>query len=73
MHQRAIVPGASVDYFGSADLGDWGIPLVEGTGVREYEMLSTVRDGSNERISIQVNTAGLARFFFRVSGQIPGI
>ena len=69
--RQSFAPGATFDYLGSTDLVFGETALQEGAAVGQYRVLSTEQFGFFEEQFIEVNTAGMPRFFLRVRAEMP--
>ncbi|MGB6222239.1 endonuclease/exonuclease/phosphatase family protein [Haloferula sp.] len=66
VYRRSIAPGLTWEYLAGDSLPLSETPLSPGIGYREYEVVSIVRFGDYEEVTLRVDTGLDSRFFFSV-------
>ncbi len=66
--RRSLAPGIVWTHQGNKDLSSIATDLVEGLGYAQYEIISAVRLGDYEQVTLTINKASDPTFFYRIKG-----
>jgi hypothetical protein len=64
--RRSLAPGIVWTHQGNRDLAAIGTDLIEGSGYAHYQILSSVRMGDYEEVTLTINKAADPSFFYRI-------
>lgn len=64
--RRSLAPGIAWNYQGNKDLSAIATDLVQGLGYANYQIISVVRMGSYDQVTLTINTGGDPTFFYRI-------
>ncbi len=64
--RRSLAPGIVWTHQGNTDLSAIGTDLVQGPGYGKYQIVSAVRMGNYEEVTLTINRAGDPNFFYRI-------
>ncbi len=64
--RRSLAPGIVWTHQGNKDLSAIGTDLIQGLGYAQYQIVSVVRMGDYEEVTLTVNRASDATFFYRI-------
>ena len=69
--RRSLAPGIVWTPQGSRDLSTIGTDLIPGLGYAQYQILSVIRLGNYEEVTLTINKAGDPTFFSRIKATAP--
>ncbi len=64
--RRSLAPGIVWTHQGNTDLSAIGTDLIQGLGYAQYQIVSAVRMGDYEEVTLTINRAGAPTFFYRI-------
>jgi hypothetical protein len=64
--RRSLAPGIVWTHQGNSNLSAIGTDLMQGPGYAQYQIVSVVRMGDYEEVTLTVNRAGDPTFFYRI-------
>ena len=64
--RRSLAPGIVWTHQGNQDLSAINTDLIQGPGYAQYQIVSVVRMGDYEQVTLTVNRAGAPTFFYRI-------
>jgi hypothetical protein len=64
--RRSLAPGIVWTHQGNRDLAAIDTDLIEGSGYAQYQILSSVRMGDYEEVTLTINKAADPSFFYRI-------
>ncbi|MGJ8638914.1 MAG: endonuclease/exonuclease/phosphatase family protein [Opitutaceae bacterium] len=66
IHRQSVAPDLSWQYYASQTVSDFGSAMSEGSGVGQYQIISSSGQGAYDLVTLDVNTGSADNYFFKI-------